>query len=85
MDTWSLDTIGNAYFTAAMITEPLGLNKLAVVTSTFHNSRTEAIFNWVFALVQPDATLLFTPAVDVGFTGKQLVTKTKTKTKTKTI
>jgi len=78
MDTWSLDTIGNAYFTAAMITEPLGLSRLAVVTSTFHNSRTEAIFRWVWGVVQPEASLIFTPSADVGFTDEQLAER-KTK------
>ena len=29
-DTWSLDTIGNAYFAAAMICEPMGYRKLLV-------------------------------------------------------
>ena len=72
METWSLDTIGNAYFTSKMITEPLKLNKLAVVTSLFHNNRTEAIFKWVWRIVQPDASLTFTPSVDAGFTDEQL-------------
>lgn len=49
-ETWSLDTIGNAYFTRAMLAEPLNLRNLIVVTSRFHMERTRAIFEWVFAL-----------------------------------
>ena len=72
METWSLDTIGNAYFTAAMITKPLRLNNLVVVTSTFHNTRTEAIFKWVWGVVHSGASLAFTPSADDGLTDEQL-------------
>lgn len=49
-DTWSLDTIGNAYYTRAMLADPLSLQKLIVITSAFHMPRTRAIFEWVFTL-----------------------------------
>lgn len=49
-DNWSLDTIGNAYFTRQMCTEPMGLSRLIVITSAFHMPRTRAIFEWVFSL-----------------------------------
>lgn len=50
LDTWSLDTIGNAYFARQMIASPMHLHRLCVITSAFHMSRTRAIFEWVFGL-----------------------------------
>jgi hypothetical protein len=47
-ETFSYDTIGNAFFTRLIHTEPRGLRRLHVVTSGFHMARTEAIFRWVF-------------------------------------
>jgi len=46
----SYDTIGNAHFARMLLTEPLKLQKLLVITSEFHMSRTKAIFEWVFHL-----------------------------------
>jgi uncharacterized SAM-binding protein YcdF (DUF218 family) len=54
LDTWSLDTIGNAYFARLMHCEPRELTRLLVITSDFHMPRTQAIFNWIFG-VAPQA------------------------------
>ena len=50
LDTWSLDTIGNAYFARVMHCEPRELTRLLVITSDFHMPRTQAIFNWIFGV-----------------------------------
>jgi vancomycin permeability regulator SanA len=52
-ETCSYDTIGNAYFTRLLHTDPRAWRDLTVVTSEFHMPRTRVIFDWVFAL---DAT-----------------------------
>lgn len=49
----SLDTIGNAYFARVQHTDPLHLRRLHVITSDFHRPRTQAIFEWIFALSPP--------------------------------
>jgi uncharacterized SAM-binding protein YcdF (DUF218 family) len=49
----SYDTIGNAFFTRQLHTEPAGLRRLLVVTSSFHLQRAETIFRWVFGLDAP--------------------------------
>ncbi|MEM9121473.1 MAG: YdcF family protein [Cyanobacteria bacterium P01_F01_bin.56] len=49
-ETVSLDTIGNAYFVRLQHIEPLQLQRLHVITSAFHLPRTQAIFDWIFAL-----------------------------------
>jgi len=49
-DSWSLDTIGNAYFCKAMITYPLGIDSLLIVTNEFHMPRTKRIFEWVYSI-----------------------------------
>jgi hypothetical protein len=49
-ETFSYDTIGNAFFTRLVHTEPRGLRKLHTVNSEFHMQRTEAVFRWVFGL-----------------------------------
>jgi uncharacterized SAM-binding protein YcdF (DUF218 family) len=50
VDTWSLDTIGNAFFARVVHCEPRRLKHLLVVTSDFHMLRTHTIFEWVFTL-----------------------------------
>jgi len=49
-ETCSLDTIGNAYFTRVIHTDPRRLCRLLVITSDFHMPRTRAVFEWVFGL-----------------------------------
>lgn len=49
-DTVSLDTIGNAFFARLLFCEPMGLKRLAVVTSEYHMSRTKLVFDFVFGL-----------------------------------
>jgi len=46
----SYDTIGNAYFSRLLFTEPLKLDKVLVITSVFHMPRTQALFDWIFRL-----------------------------------
>jgi len=46
----SYDTIGNAYFSRVIHTEPRGWSRLLVITSAFHMPRTRAIFEWVYSL-----------------------------------
>lgn len=54
LESWSLDTIGNAAFARLMHAELRGWRTVLVVTSEFHLPRTRAIFDWVFSL--PDAS-----------------------------
>lgn len=80
-DSWSLDTIGNAYFTRQMITDPLYLRRLIVVTSAFHMPRTRAIFNWIFSLPcdstgASNYTIDFCTADDVGLEAEELAART---------
>jgi hypothetical protein len=49
-EPYSDDTIGNAYFTRTVHTDPTGMRDLHVVTTDWHAPRTEAIFRWVFGL-----------------------------------
>jgi hypothetical protein len=66
IDSWSVDTIGNAFYARQMLAEPLGLRRLAVVTSEFHMPRTRAIFEWVFGLEGADFMLDFCASPDSG-------------------
>jgi uncharacterized SAM-binding protein YcdF (DUF218 family) len=50
LESWSLDTIGNAAFARLMHADPGGWSRLLLITSAFHMPRTRAIFEWVFAL-----------------------------------
>lgn len=49
-ETFSYDTIGNAFFARLLHTEPRELRRLHIINSEFHMPRTEAIFGWVFGL-----------------------------------
>jgi hypothetical protein len=46
----SYDTIGNAYFSRMIHTEPRKFRRLLIITSQFHMERTRAIFEWVYRL-----------------------------------
>jgi hypothetical protein len=63
-DTWSLDTIGNAFFCRQSLAEPLGLTKLIIITSSFHMPRTRIIFDWVFGLPSPSGGTSVEFAID---------------------
>lgn len=80
-DSWSLDTIGNAFFTRQMLAEPMELANLIVVTSAFHMPRTRAIFNWVFGLSSGSSTtrnykLDYCISEDVGLEPDELAART---------
>lgn len=49
-ESFSLDTVGNAYFLRAVHTDPAQLRRLVVVTNDWHMPRTRAIFDHVFSL-----------------------------------
>lgn len=51
MESWSRDTIGNAYGVLTQHCIPYNLASLLVVTSDFHMPRSKAIFEKVFSLV----------------------------------
>lgn len=72
-ETSSYDTIGNAYFGRFDHVEPLGLERVTIVTSQFHAKRTEAIFRWIFGLTPSPVTSLHVVAVPtVGMSAEQL-------------
>jgi uncharacterized SAM-binding protein YcdF (DUF218 family) len=50
LESWSLDTIGNAAFARMFHAELKGWRRLLIVTTSVHLARTRAIFDWVFRL-----------------------------------
>jgi hypothetical protein len=44
------DTVGNAVFVRSVLTDPLSISKLIVITSDFHIERSCAIFRWIYQL-----------------------------------
>lgn len=76
LDTWSLDTIGNAYFARCVICQPLSLKRICVITNAFHMPRTRIIFDWVFTKLEPwDAILTYQTVPDFGMTSEQSVSR----------
>jgi hypothetical protein len=75
----SYDTIGNAYFSRVMHTDPRHWRKLLVITSEFHIKRTEEIFRWVFSLndPQPPYSIEFVSVTDKGIEPKILLPRIK--------
>lgn len=71
LDSWSLDTIGNAAFARLMLCDPLHLQKLCVITSDFHMPRTRKIFDWVFALDDGHTVIDYISTPDEGMTTEQ--------------
>ena len=50
MESWSKDTIGNAYAALTMHVIPRNLQNLLIITSDFHMPRSKDIFQYVFSL-----------------------------------
>jgi len=73
----SYDTIGNAYFSRMLFSEPLKLSGLLVITSKFHMPRTKDIFQWVYSLLpRPiDFRLDFIPSEDNGLSENALAAR----------
>ncbi len=65
IDSWSKDTIGNAYFALTNFCIPRGLQKLIVITSEFHMPRSRLIFDHIFGFL-PSMTLEYIASADVG-------------------
>ena len=69
LESWSLDTIGNAAFTRLMHADVRRWRRLLVITNAFHAARTREIFEWVFSL-PPHSTrkpaLLYEVVSEVG-------------------
>jgi uncharacterized SAM-binding protein YcdF (DUF218 family) len=57
LESWSLDTIGNAAFARLMHSDVRGWRRILIVTSRSHMPRTRAIFEWVFSLGPGPAAL----------------------------
>ena len=74
LESWSLDTIGNAAFARLMHAEPRAWRRVHVVTSSFHMPRTRQIFEWVFSLPPlrgPAVALTFEEVVESGLPEEQ--------------
>lgn len=71
LESWSFDTIGNAFFARAMICEPLRLKQLCVITSQFHMPRTQAIFEWIFKLDGWSPSIDYQNVQNVGLSDAQ--------------
>lgn len=72
LDTWSLDTIGNAWFARVNVCDKLQLIKCCIVTSAFHMERTKAIFEWVFAMDGGQYQLHFVQTENTGMSEDQV-------------
>lgn len=50
LETLSLDTIGNAYFSRLVFIDPLKIIDIEVITASFHLPRVQFIFEWIYNL-----------------------------------
>jgi hypothetical protein len=66
IESCSVDTIGNAYFSRVVHADPMGWRRLHIVTSGFHLERTEAVFGWVYGLAPSAYVLSFEAVADDG-------------------
>lgn len=72
----STDTIGNAYFTRTLFTDPRRLKKICIITSAFHMQRTKIIFDWIFSLEpQFDYNLQYIAVENIGLSKKGLIAR----------
>lgn len=65
-ESFSYDTIGNIYLSKLIQVEPLGINKLIIVTSAYHMDRTKFVFEWIYNLKpnNKDFKFYFHKAID---------------------
>lgn len=77
LDTWSLDTIGNAYFARLMMCDPMGMRRLCIITSMFHMNRTKLIFEWIFSLDGRHTKIDFVCTPDRGMSSIQSATRSE--------
>ena len=82
LESWSLDTIGNAAFARLMHADLCGWRHMLVVTSKFHRPRTEVIFDWVFGLPdgggrlrRPPAQIVYEEVPERGLNAEQSATR----------
>ncbi|MFY0676474.1 MAG: YdcF family protein [Neptuniibacter sp.] len=73
--TPSRDTIGDALFTRVMHTDIRQFRDLLVITSEFHMPRTQAIFDWIFSLDNPNYSLTYRSSNNAGIDGKALLAR----------
>ncbi len=50
LEKMSRDTVGDAYFTKVNIAEPRNWGKIIVITSDYHLSRTQEIFDFIYGV-----------------------------------
>ena len=66
LDSWSKDTIGNAYFGLSSFIIPRNLERVLVITSQFHMDRSRIIFDHIFSLSNKSLRLYYCASPDVG-------------------
>ncbi|CAF0843539.1 unnamed protein product [Didymodactylos carnosus] len=76
IENWSLDTIGNAYFSLVCICEPMQLKRLCIITNEFHIERTKLIFDWLYHMIHESIYhLTYLTVENQGMTDEQLVVR----------
>jgi hypothetical protein len=68
LETLSLDTVGNAYFTKLLHVDPSGWRRLLIITSEFHMARTRALFDWIYGFEAGRYELHYAAAENRGIT-----------------
>jgi len=76
LESLSLDTIGNAYFSRLLHADPAGWRRLLVITSEFHVARTRAIFEWVYGMDPGPYNLEFAAAPNRGISDEGVQART---------
>lgn len=66
LDSWSVDTIGNAYFALLNHVIPLELKKILIVTSEFHMPRSKLLFDYIFSLAPGNRRLSYIATANTG-------------------
>lgn len=83
MDTWSMDTIGNAFFALQCHVLPTSFEKIAVISSQFHIRRVQEIFETLIRVVNTSAPVsrsvraCYHACADTGLTQKELLSRTR--------
>ncbi|MBC8166690.1 MAG: YdcF family protein [Bryobacteraceae bacterium] len=66
LESMSLDTIGNAWFSKVLHVDPAGWRRMLIITSEFHMQRTRAIFEWIYSMEAAEYHLEFLASPNDG-------------------
>lgn len=75
LDSWSYDTMGNAFFALVNHVIPRRMESVLVITSEFHMPRTRVVFDHIFGLPDTPVRVEYLTSPNLGMTHEAVVAR----------